>query len=603
MSTSGCLLSGLRRCISAGRPLSECHASTNLPRCRRKFVVSLPPRRPNTTNSSRQRVPVRHVRPYFRPSVLAAAIAASVLFYHNTHSAANAEGPPISTTSKPTIRLADVKTHGEDSDEKWVIKGTKVYNITDWVSAHPGGEVILRAVGGTIDKYWDIFSIHKKQDVYDILESYYIGDLDPQDLVNGQVPSEDIDDPFQSDPKRDPRLLVHSERPCNAESPPECLDTFITPNDSFYVRNHLWVPDYTANSPNGTAAKPCKDKHTLHIELHDGTEVDYTVEDLKRNFEPVTITATLQCSGNRRKHMSDAARPTTGLPWSIGAISTSTFTGCRLRDVLAHAGFPVDDYPEDEVKHAQFMGAEAYGASIPIEKAVAKRGDVLLVYEMGGKPLPRDHGYPLRALVPGHVAARSVKWLKSIVLSDEESSSQWQQRDYKCFGPNVDKDGVDWEGAPAIQEMPVQSAITAVKEVDPSNSKDAKLDGEAVQVEGYAFSGGGRKIIRVDVSADDGRTWHQAELLKNETKGYKSWAWTRWKWTVPRAVAEAGGGFVVKAVDEVYNTQPERYEPQWNFRGNLTSGWHRVECPKKRKEREESEMRAKIDLEAVGDRR
>jgi sulfite oxidase len=529
----------------------------------------------------------------------AAAIAASLLFYHNTHSAANAESPLISTTSKPTIRLADVKAHGEDSDEKWVIKGTKVYDITDWVSAHPGGEVILRAVGGTIDKYWDIFSIHKKQDVYDILESYYIGDLDPQDLVNGQVPSDDIDDPFQSDPKRDPRLLVHSDRPCNAESPPECLDTFITPNDSFYVRNHLWVPDYTTNSPNSTAAKPSKDKYTLHIELHDGTEVDYTVEDLKRNFEPVTITATLQCSGNRRKHMSDAARPTTGLPWSIGAISTSTFTGCRLRDVLAHAGFPVDDYPEDEVKHAQFMGAEAYGASIPIEKAVAKRGDVLLVYEMGGKPLPRDHGYPLRALVPGHVAARSVKWLKSIVLSDEESSSQWQQRDYKCFGPNVGKDGVDWEGAPAIQEMPVQSAITAIKEVDASNSKDANLDGEAVQVEGYAFSGGGRKIIRVDVSADDGRTWHQAELLKNETKGYKSWAWTRWKWTVPRTVAEAGEGFVVKAVDEVYNTQPERYEPQWNFRGNLTSGWHRVEYPKRRKEKG-SEGRARADMEVVG---
>jgi sulfite oxidase len=227
----------------------------------------------------------------------------------------------------------------------------------------------------------------------------------------------------------------------------------------------------------------------------------------------------------------------------------------------------------------------------------------LLVYEMGGKPLPRDHGYPLRALVPGHVAARSVKWLKSIVLSDEESSSQWQQRDYKCFGPNVGKDGVDWEGAPAIQEMPVQSAITAVKEVDASDSKDAKLDGEAVQVEGYAFSGGGRKIIRVDISADDGRTWHQAELLKNEMKGYKSWAWTRWKWTVPRTVAETGGGFVVKAVDEVYNTQPERYEPQWNFRGNLTSGWHRVEYPKRRKEREESERRARVDLEVVGDRR
>ena len=345
------------------------------------------------------------------------------------------------------------------------------------------------------------------------------------------------------------------------------------------MRNHLWVPDYDAAAADADNSAS-KDKHTLHIELHDGTEADYTVEDLKRNFEPVTITATLQCSGNRRKHMSEAARPTSGLPWSIGAISTSTFTGCRLRDVLAHAGFPVDDYPDEEVKHAQFLGAEAYGASIPIEKAVAKRGDVLLVYAMGGRPLPRDHGYPLRVLVPGHVAARSVKWLNSVVLSDEESSSQWQQKDYKCFGPNVaGNEGADWGSMPAIQEMPVQSAITGVK-VDEEEE-------EVVRVEGYAFSGGGRKIVRVDVSADEGRTWHQAELLKDEVQGYKSWAWTRWTWRVPREVVEGnesggGGGFVVKAVDEVYNTQPERYEPQWNFRGNLTSGWHRVECPKRR---------------------
>jgi sulfite oxidase len=592
MSKSSGLVSGLRRCVSSIRTSPH---SIRISRCRPPLVKPLSLKRSIATKSSTQKA--RDPTSYIGPSILAAALVTCLLFYHNTTSA-NAEAPPISTTAKPTIRLADVKSHGEDSEEKWVVKGTKVYDITDWVSAHPGGEVILRAVGGTIDKYWDIFSIHKKQDVYDILESYYIGDLDPQDLVNGQVPSDDIDDPFESDPKRDPRLLVHSERPCNAEAPPECLNSFITPNESFYVRNHLWVPDYPTSTAG--AAEKCKDKHTLHIELHDGTEADYTLDDLKRLFPPVTITATLQCSGNRRKHMSEgAARPTTGLPWSIGAISTSTFTGCRLRDVLAHAGFPVDDYPDELVKHAQFLGAEAYGASIPIDKAVSRRGDVLLVYEMGGQPLPRDHGYPLRALVPGHVAARSVKWLKSIVLSDEESSSQWQQRDYKCFGPNVGSDGVDWEGAPAIQEMPVQSAITAVKEVESSSSSSSfsrvganavtKADGseESVEVQGYAFSGGGRRIVRVDVSADEGRTWHQAELLKDEAKGCRSWAWTRWKWTVSRSVAEQGGEFVVKAVDEVYNTQPERYEPQWNFRGNLTSGWHRVECPKKSRERKQ----------------
>ena len=286
--------------------------------------------------------------------------------------------------------------------------------------------------------------------------------------------------------------------------------------------------------------------------------------------------------------MNDEARSTNGLPWDIGAISTAVWTGVRLRDVLADAGFDINSYDENETKHVQFQGAEAYGASIPIEKAIGRREDVLLVYEMNGHPLPRDHGFPLRVLVPGNVAARSVKWLKKITLSDEESQSQWQQRDYKCFGPNQGGQDVDWSSAPAIQEMPVQSAITSLRNTSPRSAEDQKLlrvygmEEDAVEVEGYAFAGGGRRIVRVDVSSDDGRSWHQAELLPDEAHGYKSWAWTRWRWLVPKRLA--GRQFVVKAVDEGYNVQPESYEANYNFRGNLTSGWHRVPYTKQKRE-------------------
>lgn len=516
----------------------------------------------------------KSVAPFVVGVTVLASIAVGFSVYEAPSSAqtqAQVDSPKLAK-----IRLADVKKHGRDADAKWVIRGTKVYDITEWISGHPGGEIILCAVGGTIDAYWDIFSIHKKQDVYDILEQYYIGDLDPQDLLDGKVPSANIDDPFKSDPQRDPRLLVHTERPCNAETAPDCLATYITPHETFYVRNHLWVP--TAN----------EDEHVLHVELHDGTEKDYSISDLKTKFERVTITATLQCSGNRRKHMTEEARAASGLQWEVGAISNAEWTGARLRDVLSDAGFPVDNWPNDEVKHAQFTGSEAYGSSIPIEKAVSPRGDVLLVYEMGGKPLPPDHGYPLRALVPGHVAARSVKWLNKIVLSEDESPCQWQQRDYKCFGPNVCSQDVNWASAPAIQEMPVQSAITAVRSISCQSMADRKLlqskglkeDEDAVEISGYAFSGGGRAIVRVDVSADDGRTWHQAEFLPEDDdkapKGHKSWAWRRWKWVTPKQQAGKGGAFVVKAIDEGYNVQPESYEACWNFRGNLTSSWHRV---------------------------
>ena len=180
-------------------------------------------------------------------------------------------------------------------------------------------------------------------------------------------------------------------------------------------------------------------------------------------------------------------------------------------DVLKHAGLDVVDLPTD-AKHVQFAGAEAYGSSVPIEKVVDQFGDVLIVYAMNGKPLLRDHGFPLRALVPRTMAARSVKRLNKIMVSEEESASQWQQRDYKCFEPN-EGGNPDWGSAVAIRETPVQSALTKVDKVTTNRLQNSDLarvyglDEESVILRGYAFAGAGCRIARIDVSPDDGRTW------------------------------------------------------------------------------------------------
>ena len=468
----------------------------------------------------------------------------------------NAEEKGLLNGLHRTFRLSEISSHDKNSNNPWVIRGTKVYDITDWIAGHPGGNVILRAAGGSVDPYWNIFSIHKKQEVYDILESYLIGQVDPQDLVDGQVPLDSIEDPFVHDPKRDPRLIVRTDKPMNAESPASLLSTFLTPANIFYVRNHLWVPQIVEK------------EHKLVIELDDGEEKEYTMSDLRKKFKQYKVTATLQCSGNRRAHMTQGARPTNGLQWQAGAIGNAEWTGPRLRDVLADAGFNVAD-PPDEVQHAQFVGAEAYGASIPLSKAIDPRGDVILAYEMNGKALPPDHGYPLRVIAPGHVAARSVKWVNRIILSEDESTSQWQRRDYKCFGPN-DTEKPDWDMAPAIQETPVQSAITHI------HREKGKEETQLVIIEGYAFSGGGRKIIRVDVSTDDGRTWNQAEThIDPVNDGTRDWSWKRWRYIVPEKKL-VGATVVVKAVDNAYNGQPEYHDPTYNLRGNLTAAWHRV---------------------------
>ncbi|KAK3321845.1 Oxidoreductase, molybdopterin-binding domain-containing protein [Apodospora peruviana] len=564
--------------------------------------------------------------------------------------------------SLPRFRLATIREeHGASSPHPWVTFEDKVYDITDWVAAHPGGDVILRAAGGSIEPYWNIFTIHKAPHVREILDQYLIGLIDVADLIYGRPAATQIEDPFENDPERDPRLITHTAKPRNAEPPNgELVASFRTPSELFYVRHHMWVP--VVDSP---------ESHVLTVELPDGETRSYTLAELKTRFPVHKVTAVLQCSGNRRNDMTRHAGKTNGLQWGVGAIGNAEWEGVRLADVLADAGLTASEptaltaeKADDTVKvdprshHVQFSGLEAYGASIPLTKALDPSGDVLIAFGMNGGPLPRDHGFPLRAIVPGNVAARSVKWLSKIVVSDEESHSQWQRRDYKSFGPNEGANP-DWDRARSIQEMPVTSAITGVwvgecvrrgkvpwgftKTGDSSAVVDIaaqekvvgftpkdrlapattaiekhscpdKTPAEPVAIQGYAYSGGGRGIARVDVSLDGGKTWDQAELVDDSSDGgchgNKKWAWTRWRYTgqlpilaVPSASDTTNNNndssaekkkekqreqnrkrycttLVVKATDDAYNTQPETHAGIYNVRGNLATAWHRVRiCP------------------------
>ncbi|TLS30119.1 hypothetical protein PpBr36_02820 [Pyricularia pennisetigena] len=546
--------------------------------------------------------------------------------------------------SRPRYRLSDIREqHGPGSKNPWVTFEDKVYDITDWVGAHPGGDVILRAAGGAIEPYWDIFTIHKATHVREILNQYMIGYIATEDLDQrtGRPAAETIEDPFSTDPVRDQRLIKHTAKPCNAEPPPEELTKdFITPPELFYVRNHMWVP---------VVKEDQADDYALTIELPDGEERVYTLAELRSRFPLHRVTAALQCSGNRRSDMTSSTAATNGLQWGVGAISNTNWEGVRLADVLLDAGLKPGEFvptalttegkddADSREMHVQFSALEAYGASIPLSTALDPRADVLLAFDMNGKPLPRDHGYPLRTIVPGHVAARSVKWLNKIVVSDEESPSQWQRRDYKCFGPN-EGSKPDWDRYPAIQEMPITSATTGVwvgdcvraaaaaaksgtewmlRRTDEAraapgvrdlpawqrehlNSKDPKyapkMDGSEgdvpVALMGYAYSGGGKHIIRVDVSVDGGSTWAQAELLDDcgpggtNCKGSKYWAWRRWRYvgSLPELHETQGDKkcttVLVKATDSAYNTQPEQHTGIYNVRGNLATAWHRLLiCP------------------------
>ncbi|KAJ8935784.1 hypothetical protein NQ314_012634 [Rhamnusium bicolor] len=189
----------------------------------------------------------------------------------------------------------------------------------------------------------------------------------------------------------------------------------------------------------------------------------------------------------------------------------------------------------EQIKEGAFEGVDydgtgkMYGASIPIWKALDKRGDVLLAYEMNGVPLPKDHGFPIRSCSTGVAGARNVKWLGKIIVSDKESDSHWQQFDYKGFSPSTDWDTVDFSKSPAIQELPVISAICR-----PSEGDTVKVINGHIHLKGYAWSGGGQKIVRVDVTADGGKTWHVANLdLQDTALPPQHWAWTIWSIKIP----------------------------------------------------------------------
>ncbi|CAH1155048.1 unnamed protein product [Phaedon cochleariae] len=460
----------------------------------------------------------------------------------------------------PFYALEEVGKHTTVESGIWVTYKEGVYDITKFIEGHPGGDQILIAAGSSVEPFWVLYGIHENPHVFDILESYRIGNLNKEDA---QHMTADMSDPYSSDPKRHPALKPASAKPFNAECPPSFLvESFYTPNELFYVRNHLPVPEID----------PENYELEIYIEGKDKTRV-FSLDELKK-MPKQTITATIMCAGCRRSEMTKV-KPVKGLNWGPAAIGNATWTGVPLREILKLAGVNEDDAKH---QHIQFEGVDAdvtgkmYGASIPIWKALDKRGDVILAYEMNGVPIPRDHGFPIRVIVPGVVGARNVKWLGKIVVAKDESDSHWQQNDYKGFSPSTDWDTVDFSKSPAIQELPVISAIC-----QPGGGDTVQVQNGRITVKGYAWSGGGQKIVRVDVTADGGKSWHVAKFDHQDSAlPPKHWAWTLWSAEIPVENNAKSVEIWAKAVDSCYNTQPESFENIWNLRGVLSNAYHRV---------------------------
>lgn len=348
-------------------------------------------------------------------------------------------------------------------------------------------------------------------------------------------------------------LMVYQEDPLNAGTPLECLRrTFLTPANLFFIRRH------------GSLPRVDRDTYRLVVNGMVQHNLELSLADLQTRFDQHTITATLVCAGSRRNELA-AVRPFPGqVPWGADPISTARWRGVRLSDVLQEAGIGA------EARYVAFGGLDeaweegecvSFGSSIRLEKALSP--EVLLAYEMNDAPLTLEHGFPLRVLIPGYVGARSVKWLQGITLQDQPSNNYFQARDYKVFPPDVTAETVDWTQGKPLEEVALNSVICL-----PRDGETRKAGPNCVQ--GYAITGEGASIARVELSIDGGATWTPASIVEQADR----WAWCFWEATLDLPPGDCQ--IAVRAWDTTGKTQPESAQPLWNFKGYANNAWHRI---------------------------
>lgn len=369
-------------------------------------------------------------------------------------------------------------------------------------------------------------------------------------------------------------IRLTGKHPFNSEPPLARLmhHGFITPVPLHYVRNHGPVPkaswaDWSVEVT-GLVKRPMK----------------FTMDQLINEFPSREFPVTLVCAGNRRKEQN-MVKQTIGFNWGAAAVSTTVWRGVPLRALLKRCGV----YSKKKgALNVCFEGADVlpggggskYGTSIKKEFAMDPARDIIVAYMQNGELLSPDHGFPIRMIIPGFIGGRMVKWLKRIVVTTQESESYYHYKDNRVLPPHVDAELANseaWWYKPEyiINELNINSVITTPchEEILPINAWTTQ---RPYTLRGYAYSGGGKKVTRVEVTLDGGDTWSVCTLDHPEkpTRYGKYWCWCFWSLEVEVLDLLSAKEIAVRAVDETLNTQPEKLI--WNVMGMMNNCWFRV---------------------------
>jgi DMSO/TMAO reductase YedYZ molybdopterin-dependent catalytic subunit len=330
-------------------------------------------------------------------------------------------------------------------------------------------------------------------------------------------------------------LIIRQKEPTNLETPLDQADSYLTPTEQFYIRSHFTAPKLEESS------------YQLRIDGAVRNLLALSCRQL-RNMPAKTQVATLECAGNSRVFLVPQVA---GAQWELGAVGNAEWTGVPLRVLLEQAGLQ-DDACEIVLEGADRgtpaeppipPGPISYARSLPRDKALGP--EVLIAYRMNGHDLPLDHGFPVRAIVPGHYGMASVKWMTHIHAVREPFRGYWQTSDYGYW------DSLD--GKPvrrSLGEMKLKSEIVRprVYETLRANQRYA--------IFGAAWAGE-LDVTDIEISTDAGRTWARGEFLDPA----KRYAWRRWEfdWLTPKSVGPYTLMSRAKASDG--SVQPDRHDP------------------------------------------
>lgn len=330
----------------------------------------------------------------------------------------------------------------------------------------------------------------------------------------------------------------------NHGMPLEALHHDVTPVGLHYLLIHYDIPVIDPST------------WRLRIGGRVSRPMELSLAELRRR-DRVTLPVTMECAGNGRARLRPRA---VSQPWLHEAVGTGEWTGTPLASLLDDAG--LDSRAVEVVFSGADRGVEhgidqRYQRSLSVADATAS--EVLLADELNGQPLPPQHGSPLRLVVPGWYGMTNVKWLTDIEVVDQPFTGFQQATAYR-YRTDPDQDGTP------VQRMAVRSLLVPPGIPDFLTRRRFVTAGEVV-VEGRAWSGTAA-ISRVEVSADGGATWDDAELEAPVGEH----AWTRWCWAWDASPGDHE--LTCRATDAEGRTQPT--EHPWNVGGYAVNTVHRV---------------------------